>query len=82
MSNQSDMDRHISAVMEALNWPEDTLLPIVNEKNRELIEKMQALLSTKEAKSKHLEQLTERFEWLSEHHKNAQADVVQNLVCT
>lgn len=75
-----DIDKHINAVMQSLNWPDDAFMPIANDENRRLMNRMEELITAKDKKSKFLEQLEERVKWFSEHHQNAKADFTLNLV--
>lgn len=80
MTTKNEINQHINAVMDTLGWPKDAFIPIANEENRQLMEQMQNMLNAKEQKCKLYEQLQERVKWLEEHHKNAEADIQQNLV--
>lgn len=63
-----------------MHWPDDGFVPVANEENRRLMEQLQQLIEAKEIRATHLKQLDQRLTLLADHHKNAQADVVQNLV--
>lgn len=80
MTSVVEINQHINAVMETMNWPEDAFVPIANEENRKLMDRLQQLLETKDNKANHLKQLNERTELLRAHYKDAETDINQNLV--
>lgn len=66
--------------MEVMNWPDDAFVPVANDENRQLMQQLQQLIETKENRAIHLKQLDQRVKLLTDHHQNAQADVIENLV--
>lgn len=80
MESTSEINQHVTSVMEAMHWPDDAFVPIANEENRKLMDRMQQLMEIRKTKSMHLEQLTERVKLLRIHFENADSDAFQNLV--
>lgn len=76
----SDMNEHLTAVMEAMGWPEDAFIPIANEENRKLMESIEKQMEIKQMKISHRDQLNGRVKLLMDHHRTAEAAVIENLV--
>lgn len=76
----NDINQHISAVIEAMGWPEDAFMPIANDENRRLIESIEQEMEAKKMKTEHRDQLGERTKMLKDHFQRAQVGVIQNLV--
>lgn len=80
MALANAMNPYMSSIMEVMNWPDDAFVPVANEENRQLMEQLQQQIQAKESRAIHLKQLDQRVKLITDHHQNAQADVIQNLV--
>lgn len=80
MSSATDLNHHLSTIMDVMQWSDDAFVPVANEENQNLMEQLRRLVEAKENRSIHLKQLDQRVKLLTDHHKNAEGDVVQNLV--
>lgn len=76
----SDIKQHINAVMETMGWPEDAFIPIANDENRRLMQRIEEQIAAKNMKTEHRAQLDERVQLLRDHHQNTSAGIIQNLV--
>lgn len=81
MSTKSMINQHIQTVLDKMGWTDDAFVPIANDENRQLMQRMQQLMSEKSLKINLDEQLKDRVKWLKGHFQNAQIDIQQNLVC-
>lgn len=82
MSTKLMINQHIQAVLDKMGFTDDAFVPIANDRNRQLMQRMQQLISEKSTKSNLNEQLKDRVKWLKEHFQNAQVDIQQNMVCS
>lgn len=76
----SDIKQHINSVMETMGWPEDAFIPIANDENRRLMQRIEEQIDAKNMKTEHRAQLDERVKLLRDHHENTSAGIIQNLV--
>lgn len=76
----SDINQHVAAVLETMGWPDDAFVPIANEENRQLMESIEQQMEAKQMKIRHRDQLNERVKLLRDHHRNAEAAIIENLV--
>lgn len=78
MAMNENSQHHINEVLNQLGWPSDSILPICNAENRELLDRINALTDKKTEKKLHFEYLAERVEWLREHYKQSEHEFHQN----
>lgn len=76
----TEMNQHINAVLETMNWPEDAFIPITNHENQKLMESVEELMKVKTVKTDHLKRLRERLNLLKTHHQDAESSIVHNSV--
>lgn len=81
MSTKSMINQHIQTVLDKMGWTDDAFVPMANDQNRQLMQRMQQLLNEKGEKSNLNEQLQDRVKWLKGHYQNTETDIQQNLVC-
>lgn len=82
MSTKTMINEHIQLVLDKMGWTDDAFVPVANEENRQLMQRIQQLIDEKSSKIHFNAQLKDRVKWLTGHRENTQADIQQNMVCS